>query len=171
MKQVSKFLILVFFLSLQAQAKTSDMNQPLYIQAGSVEIREQEGISIYKDNVHITRGTMIIEGELIHLHTTENQIRTIRVEGTPAKFRQLNDQDEEISAQSLQMKYQAHDNKLILTKDAVLVQGQNRFTSEHIVYDTQQDIVQAGDPDKKGDATESERVTITIQPDKKKNSE
>ena len=171
MKQVSRLFILVLFLSMQAQAKTSDMNQPLHIQAGSVEIREQEGISIYKNNVLITRGTMIIQGELIHVHSDENEIRRIRVEGAPAKFRQLNDQDEEISAQSLQMEYQANNNKLILTKDAVLVQGQNRFTSEHIVYDTQQDIVQAGDPEKKGEATESERVTITIQPDKKKTSE
>ena len=171
MKQASKLLILVFFLSIQAQAKTSDMDQPLHIQAGSVEIREQDGISIYKDNVLITRGTMNIQGELIYVHSNENEIRTIRVEGAPAKFRQLNDQDAEISAQSLQMEYQANNNKLILTKDAVLVQGQNRFTSEHIIYDTQQDIVQAGDPAKKGEATESERVTITIQPDKKKNSE
>ena len=170
MKQFSKFLILVFFVSLQTQAKMSDMDQPLHIQAGSVEIREKEGISIYKDNVRITKGTMIIQGELIHVHSDANEIRKIRVEGLPAKFRQLNDQDEEISAQSQQMEYQADNNKLILKKDAILIQGQNRFTSDHIVYDTQRDIVQAGDPIK-NNTSESERVTITIQPDKKKNSE
>ncbi|MDH5472223.1 MAG: lipopolysaccharide transport periplasmic protein LptA [Gammaproteobacteria bacterium] len=171
MKQNAKFLILLFCLSLQAQAKTSDSNETLNIQAGSVEIREKEGISIYKNQVHITRGSMIIEGELIQVHTINNEIKTIRIEGKPAKFRQLNDQDEEISAQSQQMEYQASDNKLILKKEAILVQGQNRFTSEHIIYDTRQDIVQAGDLSNTNSTSESERVTITIQPAKNKNNE
>ena len=171
MKQIAKFLILVIGTSMQAQAKMSDADQPLHIQAGSVEIREQEGISIYKNDVRITRGTMVIQGELIHVRTAENEIRTIRVEGAPAKFKQLNDQDEEISAESQEMEYQANNNKLILKKEAVLVQGQNRFTSDHIVYDIQRDIVQAGGPNQTDNSTESERVTITIQPEKKKNSE
>ena len=171
MKQASKFLVLFFFMSMQAESKTADMNQPLYIQAGSVEIHEKDGISIYKNNVLITRGSMIIQGELIHVHTSANEVKKIRVEGVPAKFKQLNDQDEEISAQSLQMEYQANNNKLILNKEAILIQGQNRFTSEHIVYDTQQDIVQAGDPTTKDSESETERVTITIQPAKKKDSE
>lgn len=171
MTQLSKIFILIFCLSLPAQAKMSDTDKPLHIQAGSVEIHEKEGISIYKNNVRITKGTMIIQGELIHVHSDENKIRRIRVEGQPAKFRQLNDQDEEISAQSQHMEYQANNNKLILKKNAILIQGQNRFTSDHIVYDTQQDIVQAGTPVKNSTSAESERVTITIQPEKKKDTE
>lgn len=123
MNQMNKYLLFILFLSLQVQAKTSDSDQPLHIQAGSVEIREQEGISIYKDRVRITRGSMVIQGELIHVHTTEDKIKKIRVEGTPAKFKQLNDQDEEVSAQSLEMEYQASENKLILKSQAILVQG------------------------------------------------
>ena len=54
-------------MSAQSQAKTADMNQPLHIQAGSVEIREQDGISIYKDNVLITRGTILDARRQVHM--------------------------------------------------------------------------------------------------------
>ena len=170
MRRLSNFL-LFFLCIIQAEAKMSDADQPLNIEAGSVEIREKEGISIYKNNVRITRGTMVIQGELIHVHSAEDKIQTIRIEGSPAKYRQLNEQGEEVSAQSQEMEYQARENKLILKKDAILVQGQNRFTSEHIVYDTKQDIVQAGDPEQTTNSSESDRVTITIQPEKKKDPE
>lgn len=165
MIQGSKFLLLTLCLSLQAEAKMADAEQPLHIQAGSVEIREQEGISIYKDKVRISRGSMVIEGELIHIHAEKNRVKNIRVEGKPARFKQLNEQDEEVSAESQEMEYKASENKLILKKQAVLVQGKNKFTSDHIVYDTRQDIVQAGDPTQSSDSAASERVTITILPE------
>ncbi|MDH5764539.1 MAG: lipopolysaccharide transport periplasmic protein LptA [Gammaproteobacteria bacterium] len=171
MTQASKYFILLFCLSAQVQAKTSDANQPLNINAGFVEIREQEGISIYKNKVHITRGTMTIQGELIYVHTQKNQVQTIRIEGKPAKFKQLNDNNEEISAQSQKMEFQARENKLILKKNAILIQGQNKFTSDHIVYDTKQDLVQAGEAVKNNETSTPERITITIQPEKKQETE
>ncbi|MCW9012646.1 MAG: lipopolysaccharide transport periplasmic protein LptA [Gammaproteobacteria bacterium] len=165
--------VLLLFLSLVtcsqfAQAKTADAEQPLNIEADAVEMREQEGVSIYRGHVKISRGSMQILGELIYIHTTENKLKKIRVVGTPAKFRQLNDLDEEISAQSHEMEYQANDGVLILKEKALLIQKQNRFASEHIIYDTKKDIVQAGERNNGDNATDSkpERVTITIHPEK-----
>jgi lipopolysaccharide export system protein LptA len=159
------FLILLLFNPV-AMAKTSDTNEPVSISADSVEIREKEGTSIYRGNVKISKGSMQIQGELIHIYSDDNGLSKIYVEGKPARFRQLNDQDEEVSSQSEQMEYTADNGILTLIKDAVLIQNKNNFSSQHIVYDTKNDIVQAGktENDNNNTNTEPGRVTITIQP-------
>ena len=43
------------------------------------------------------------------------------------------------------MTYVADTGLLVLREQAILEQKQNRFTSEHIIYDTRKDIVQAGE--------------------------
>lgn len=145
-------------------ARTADAEQPIHIEADSVEIREQEGISIYRGGVRISRGSMVIRGELIVIHNTPAGLEKIVVEGQPASFRQLNDLDEEISAQSLNMTYVADSGQLVLKQQAVLEQKQNKFTSEHIIYDTRKDIVQAGETEQPSGDESPQRVTITIQP-------
>ncbi len=149
-------------------ARSSDANQPVHIEADSVEIREQEGVSIYRGHVKISRGSMLIKGELIHIFSQEQNIDRIEVEGQPASFYQLNDAGEEISAQSLDMTYTAADGILEMKQEAILVQHQNRFTSQHIIYDTRQDIVRAGEQptttEQPAEQQTPSRVTITIKP-------
>lgn len=149
-------------------AKTSDADQPLNIEADSVEIREKDGTSIYKGQVKISRGSLKISGDLIFVHTINNKLNKIRVEGKPARFSQLNDLDQEISAESHKMEYLANTGRLTLKEKAVLVQNHNRFSSEHIIYDTRKDIVQAGDSPDPDNTSEDKpkRVMITIHPEK-----
>lgn len=161
---------LILLLTPALQAKDSDAEEPMQIEADSVELREREGISIYKGNVIFQRGSTLIKGQLIYIYQKNNVIDHINIEGDPASFRQLNDQDQEILAQSLNMEYQNAKGILILKKQAILVQHNNRFTSEHIVYDTFKDIVQAGSNDQ-NNTSEKQRVTITIQPEQPKQSE
>ena len=166
------FMLVSFMLTSSfALAKTSDQNQPLNIEADSVEIREQQGISIYKGHVNISRGSMLIKGQLIHITRKKNDTFIINVEGTPASFRQLNDSDEEVSAESQKMTFSSATGILTLDKQASLIQGQNQFTSEHIVYNTKQDIVQAGKDETATDTSEPKRVSITIQPKQENNTQ
>ena len=157
-----------------AFAKSSDIDQTLHIEADSVEIREQQGISIYKGHVNIRRGSMLIKGQLIHITNKDNEIYTIKIEGKPARFKQTNDNDQEISAQSQKMIFNSSTGILTMDNNAILIQGQNQFTSDHIIYNTKQDIVQAGkDNDNTADTDETaepKRVSIIIQP-KKDNTE
>lgn len=161
------FLTLILT-SLTTQARSTDAEQPLNIEADSVEIREQEGISIYQGNVIIRRGSTVIKGQKIRIQQKQGQIDTITIHGQPATFSQLNDLDQTISAQSLTMNYQAKEGILTLDGQAVLIQHNNRFTSEHIVYNATKDIVHAGQEINAQDADTPKRVTITISPDDKK---
>jgi len=150
-----------------AIAKISDATQVLNIEADSVEIREQQGISIYKGNVTISRGSMLIKGQLIHITSKKNNEFDIKIEGEPARFKQLNDSDQEVNAESEKMNFSSESGILTMNKKAILVQGENRFTSEHIIYNTKKDIVQAGKAEAASSTTKPERVSITIQPKQK----
>jgi len=170
-RQNNSMNLLVLFALLvipgSAITKTSDAEQPIYIEADQVEIRDREGLSIYRGNVHIMQGTLRIYGKEIRIRTTDQGMQKINISGKPATFFQLTDLNEEISAQGEEMEYQSKTGLLILDRDAVLVQRDNRFTSEHIVYNTQTNVVKAGSDNQTStpDSTPP-RVTITIMPDR-----
>ena len=109
------FLTLGFFILFSgfAQAKSSDIDQALHIEADSVEIRELKGISIYKGHVLISRGSMQLKGQEIYIKTKKNGVYTIEIEGTPAEFKQINDAEQKISAQSQKMSFSSTSGILV----------------------------------------------------------
>lgn len=164
-RHLNTWLLLLCWPAL-ALAKEADLQQPIQIQANSVEIREQEGVSIYKGNVKITQGSLELTGDGITIHSTPEGISTIVVTGSPARYSQQNDQDQVIRAHSDIMDYSRKTGLLQLKGDALLQQAQNRFSSNHIIYNTHTDVVQAGgDQTRNQDEGEKPRVSITIKPD------
>lgn len=162
-------LLLMSCTALPAYSKSGDNNAPINIEADAVEMREAEGISIYTGNVKISRGSIEFNGDKIIITSQAGRVQQIEIEGTPATFHQLNDQDEDIRAQGLQMRYRAEDDTLELNGQALLVNQQSRFSSEHIVYNAGKDMVTAGqlqsDSAADADPTEKPRVKITLHPE------
>ena len=147
-------------------AQTSDEDAPVNIEADRVEMHERDNLSIYKGNVKITKGSIKITGDEIFIQNQNGKLQHIKVSGKPATFHQLNDLQEEVSAQSYQMKYLAKTSILELKEQALLVKNQNKFSSEHIIYDAHNDIVKAGH-NNKTPTKEKPRVKITLHPEQK----
>ncbi|HED32612.1 MAG TPA: lipopolysaccharide transport periplasmic protein LptA [Gammaproteobacteria bacterium] len=166
-------LFCTFSLHTHAWARSADNNAPVHIEADQMEMREKEDISIYTGDVKITKGSIKITGDRIYIQNKNGALHSIKIDGSPATFYQLNDLNEAISAQSHKMEYLANEGKLELKKNAVLEKNKNRFSSEHIVYDTLKDVVRAGQADAGSSQngspnnTQPPRVKITIHPDKK----
>lgn len=168
--------LIVLLLSLSCTAlpvygKSEDSNAPINIEADAVEMREAEGISIYTGNVKISRGSIEFSGDKIIISSEAGRVQQIEIEGQPATFYQLNDQNEDIRAQGLHMRYLAADDTLELNGEALLIKQQSRFSSEHIVYDAGRDMVTAGQPqseqseDAETGLAEKPRVKITLHPE------
>ena len=76
------------------------------------------------------------------------------------RYRQLLDDDpKEVKGSALRMEYEADREELTLIDQAVLIQGEDRFASDRIVYNRITDRVTAGTS-----AQGSERVKIRIEP-------
>lgn len=162
--------LLCFFATLlfpaEIMANSTDSDQPMNIEANKVILKEKNGISRYLGNVAITQGSRKISGDNITIFSDENNVTKVIIEGKPASFSQLDDNNEKIEASSHKMIFYAKTDILVLETDAVLQQKDNIFRSDKITYNTAKDIITAG----KKDGTDSERVKITILPQKDNDS-
>lgn len=163
---VKLIFVLLLLFNTVVLAKSADKDALLHIEADQVEMHERDNTSIYTGHVKITKGSLKITGSKIVIKSKNGELHLIKIKGKPATFFQLNDLNEEISAESYQMDYLANSGLLELKEKALLVKSQNRFSSQHIIYDTQQDIVKAGHSDAAPDPEQPPRVQITITPKK-----
>jgi len=134
-------------------------NAPVNIYADYMKYEIQSGISQYKGNVRVTQNEIELTGDKVIVLQKDKLLKNITVTGSPATYRQLSEDGNYINAQSMQMEYQAENNRLILSDKARLEQAGSVMESDQIIYDTIQEVVIAGD-DKA-----NKRVNITITPE------
>ena len=167
-RPISLFVLFFLFFNSSLFAKTSDKDAPLHIEADQLEMHERDNVSIYSGHVKMIKGSLKVSGDKIVVKNKDGSLDKITIEGKPATFYQLNDLNEEISAQGYHMEYQTTTGLLELKEKALLLKNKNKFSSEHIIYDSLKDIVKAGQqnittPDN------IPRVKITIYPEENQN--
>lgn len=158
--------ILVNLFTNNTVAREADGDLPLNIEADRMVINEKKGISRYLGHVRISQGSRKISGDSIIIHSKNDKVNKVVIKGKPASFNQLNDNDEQTHASSLEMIYLVDKEILIMKQQAVLKQKDNVFKSERISYNTAKDIISAGDPSGSQEANDKQRVKITLHPQK-----
>lgn len=147
-----------------AAALEGDQDQPLYIEADSVELDDIQDTSVYIGNVQIDQGSMRLLADHVTVkHKEDRHPRFIVALGNPARYRQdVEGEKGEVKAHAQRMEYDADKDELTLIDQAELTQATDRFASERIVYDRAHSQVKAG-----ASAQGSGRVKITFTPEKK----
>lgn len=140
-----------------AWALKDDDKQPVRIEADEVELDEAKGTSVYVGSVEVHQGSMSLTADHVTVHHHDDRrIKYIIALGRPATYRQLLDGDQgEVQAFAHRMDYDTAKDELILTEEALLIQGTDRLSSERIVYDRARERMRAGG---------AGRVKITITP-------
>ena len=158
---VQRFLlcILISFTALQANALSSDRQQPIQVEADSLEVREMERISIYSGNVHLRQGSLEINSEQLTLFFDDNkEISMMKMTGAPATFRQLDDLQQEIRGSAEQIDYKHSESSLILLGNARVTHVGDTIESNKIQVDTITGNMKAGS------TNSDDRVRMQIQP-------
>jgi lipopolysaccharide export system protein LptA len=142
-------------------ALDSDREQPMLIEADAAEFDEQQSISLYLGNVEVQQGSMhILADEVLVHHKSNRQPQKIIAIGKPVRYRQMLDNEpEEVHAKALRMEYEADREEITLIDDAELIQGEDRFASDRIVYNRTTDRLTAGTS-----ARGRQRVKIRMEP-------
>ena len=118
-----------------------------------------EKISIYSGNVHLKQGSLEINSEQLTLFFNDNkEITMMKMTGSPATFRQLDDLQQEIHGEGEQIEYNQSDSTLILLDNARVTQVGDTIKSDKIQVDTNTGDIQAGGTDS------DSRVRMLIQP-------
>lgn len=159
--QLRRVLIAGLVLSpVHVQGRAGDTEQPLHIESDTAEFNDRTGISVYRGDVRVTQGTMVLTGNVVTVVAPDQLIKTITAEGDLSTFHQINDDGEQIDAQAEHMEYDATTNKLILLRRARIDKTEHSFASERIEYNIVTKIIDAGDP------ANGNRVRMTIIPKK-----
>lgn len=156
----SLFLAVLLLLSANAWALSTDKDQPVSIEADSVDIDEAKEIAIYRGNVILVQGSINLNAEKVVVYNFQSDDSRIVATGKQVKFSQRpDDSDQLIKGRANKAEYGINSTKLELTGKAVLVKGKNTFKNDKIIYDRVKAIVKAGTS-----AQGKERVKITIGP-------
>jgi len=139
-------------------ALPSDRDQPIEVEADSVDLDEGAGKSVYQGNVILRQGTIRLEADRVTvLHRGSKPSKVVAI-GNPVKFRQRpGGQKEEIRGSANRTEYQIDSEELLLIGNAYLAQGDDSFRSDRIVYDRVAERIKAG-----AAAQGKERVKMTI---------
>ena len=144
-----------------AQARQTDKNQPININANSFAGSQDSGKITFTGSVTMDQGTFHADGAQATGYTDPNdtsQWQRVVLTGSPAHFQQTQDNGTLVHGQAATIDYKVSENTVILTGNAEVVQqGRGEFHGEKLTYNTDTGEIQ-GSPAAGG------RVHITLQP-------
>ncbi|MEM5536488.1 lipopolysaccharide transport periplasmic protein LptA [Neptuniibacter pectenicola] len=167
-KLYSLAIVILAFAVSNAHALPDDQNQPIYITADTAKIDDTTGITTYKGNVIIKQGSLLIEAAHVDMYRNDDGVEKLIAKGSLAHFRQQpNIGDPYSDAWGKHLLYHVENQKLTITDKAKVIQAQDTFTGNKIVYDLDKSIVNAfGGTNTDASGTPG-RVNMVIQPKKK----
>lgn len=127
---------------------------PVHISADHFRFDQKKGVGNYTGNVVVTQDKLIIKGARLDILAPANgPIEKLTMTGTPAHFQDTTPNGKNINGQAATMVYSPGSQRIVLTGKAQLQQGGNTFRASRITYDLRQDLVDAGAPGQRIEAT------------------
>lgn len=143
-------------------ALKSDQAQPMHLEADSVEIDDEKGVSLYQGNVIITQGSFKLWADRMWIHRKAGKTEKILAEGNPTRFRQLMDEtNEEVRGRARKASVILDKDEIQLVEEASIEQGQDSFRSDRIVFIRSKSLIKAG-----AIVKGTQRVQVVIEPKK-----
>lgn len=155
-------LALATFTAHTAWAGTSDFNKPIKVDAKSQFVDGKNKTSLFKDDVRITQGTLVIEAKEVEVIASEGEGREIFVaRGEPASYTQQMDDGSVVNARANEIRYEVSKRTISLTGSAELQQDTSMVKGDSITYDMakEQLLATSSDEDSEG------RVTTVFRPE------
>ena len=148
-------------LALPCLALPDDRQQPISIESDYAERNEKTRRTVYRGNVVISQGSVLIEADEITLHVDNNKISRIECEGTPASYQQKPEVNGAIMiARANHIDYLPANNKLALKQNALLSRDGTIIKGDSIDYDINKQTWKA-----KGDNQgQQKRIQLVIPP-------
>lgn len=151
-------LLAIFCLSANSWALSTDKDQPVSIEADSVDIDETKETAIYQGNVILIQGSINLKAKKVIVYNFQSDNAHIVATGNQVSFSQKPDNSPDlIKGRANKAEYGINSARLELTGKASLVKGKNTFRNDKIIYDREKAVVKAGTS-----AKGKERVKITI---------
>ncbi|MDJ0779647.1 MAG: lipopolysaccharide transport periplasmic protein LptA [Gammaproteobacteria bacterium] len=152
-------LLLLYCLPLPCFALPGDSEQPIEVEADRLEVRDEDNRSIYQGNVRLVQGSLEITSDRLVIHfDDQRELVLMEMTGSPARFRQLDEDRREMIGEAQQINYTESESMLELLRNARFDHAGDTIEGERIRIDTERNSIEAS-----GDSDE-QRVKMLIQP-------
>ncbi|MBU3020938.1 lipopolysaccharide transport periplasmic protein LptA [Aestuariibacter sp. A3R04] len=152
----------VFLATAHVAADTDDFDQPITVDANSQFIDGKKKTSVFKDNVKITQGSLVIEADEVEVIASEGEGKEIFIaRGQPAKYSQTLDDGAQVKASAETIRYEVFRQLISLNGSAKIQQDTSMVQGESITYDMAKEQLQATG----GENSANGRVTTVFRPD------
>lgn len=159
---ISALGLSVLLATAHVAADTNDFDKPITVDANSQFIDGKKKTSVFKDNVKITQGTLIIEADEVEVIATEGEGKEIFIaRGQPAKYSQTLDDGAKVKASAEIIRYEVFGQLIALNGNATIQQDTSMVQGDSITYDMAKEQLQATGGEDSGNG----RVTTVFRPD------
>lgn len=143
-----------------ASATDRDFSKPIKVDSKSQFVDGKNKTSLFKEDVRITQGTLVIDAEEVEVIATEGEGREIFVaRGNPASYAQTMEDGSPVNARANEIRYEVSKRTISLIGSAELTQDSSMVRGNKITYDmATEQLLATGDD---GDG----RVTTVFQPE------
>ncbi|MCC2617849.1 lipopolysaccharide transport periplasmic protein LptA [Aestuariibacter halophilus] len=161
MRPISLSLAVCLVLSPMTLAGENDFKQPIKVDSKSQFVDGKSKTSIFREDVHITQGSLSIDADEVEVIAIEGEGREVFIaRGQPAVYGQTMDDGSRIKAVANEIRYQVSNSTLTLTGNAELQQNSSKVSGDSIVFNMElEQLIAQGTDDDEG------RVTTIFQPD------
>lgn len=149
---------------LQAIALITDSEQPISIEADYAQRDELNATMLYRGEVVIRQGNLLIEAEQVELFSREGELEQIISTGQLARYTQSQSAGQPaIVAEAEQIDYLPGSNSITLLRNATLSRDGTVLKGEKIDYDFDSQSWQAsGDENLSSEGQNSRRIQLVI---------
>lgn len=168
-KPLWQVLTMVMFTSvcMSASADRADRDQPVNVEADSVEIDDKKQEAVFSGSVVLTQGTLMLKADRIVVKQSESGFQSGVAHGKPAYFRQKREgYDDFIEGEAERIIYNGEAEKIELFTKAKLKRGGDEVRGAYISYNALTEFfeVNSGDNSATPPGSPRGRVRAIIQP-------
>ena len=169
MNYKKKFLALyILCLAPIVLAEQADRDMPIEIESDSMIVDDNRSISIYKGDVILTQGTMIIRADELTVREDKQGFQHSISTGSPTSFKQKRDGiNSYVEGKASRIEYDGHMDKVHLYTKASVKRGNDTVFGDYIMYDTNAEFAQAlsgSTKDENGSNIKKGRTRVIIKP-------
>jgi len=154
-----------------AFSEVADRDKAIEIESDTMTVDDSKGISIYKGDVILTQGTLIIRANELTVREDRQGFQHSTATGKPTTFKQKRDGMEDyIEGSAKRIEYDGHMDKVHLYSGASVKRGNDTVFGDYIMYDTNAEFAQAlsgSTKNENGDEVKKGRTRVIINPKKK----
>lgn len=155
--RASVLAILVLSMPALAWAKSSDRNQPIYLDSNNQEgVMDGNSTNVWTGNVTLKQGTLDIASQRAELTQRNGDPSLAVFTGSPVKLRQQQDDGTWMDATANRIEYDMSTETITLIGNYTVKSPRGSNSGQRMVYNTKTGSVKSG-----GDGT---RVKTVIQP-------